>query len=102
MTRRLLGLTTALLLSCTAAHAALPPQYQNQKDLRVIFDYLVEHDDVMASLRSIDMDNMIVHYGWQEHCQLRFKRKQVSRPEGWVGPAEDLIPGERVCTASTQ
>lgn len=102
MIRRLLGLTAALLLSSTAAHAALPPQYQNQKDLQVIVGYVMAHEEIIASLRSIDLDNMVVHYGWHEDCQLHFERKQVRRPSGWVGPAEDLIPGDSVCTELTQ
>ncbi|MBE9240892.1 hypothetical protein [Synechocystis salina] len=68
--------------------AALPPQYQNIKDLEVMVNYVKENPDVAATLKSIDLANQTINYG--QDCQIRFERKPSNNPPGWVGPAEPL------------
>jgi hypothetical protein len=70
------------------ASAALPPQYQNMKDLDVIVDYIREHPEVAAGLRSIDLGALTVYYS--HNCQAVFGRKAIAKPPAWVGPADPL------------
>jgi hypothetical protein len=70
------------------AEAALPPQYQNLKDLDFLVAYIREHPAVASELRSIDLDALTVHYG--RNCKAVFGRKAIPKPPGWVGPADPL------------
>ena len=63
-------MNTPLRASCAAAlsfvfaqpvFAALPPQYQNAKDLDVMVEYVKAHPAVAAAIRSIDMQNYVIH-----------------------------------------
>ena len=70
------------------ASAALPPQYQNMKDLDVIVEYIRAHPEAAAGLRSIDLGALTVYYG--HNCKAVFGRKAIAKPPGWVGPADPL------------
>ena len=92
-TRKVRSMKIAVLFSVIfagvgIASAALPPQYQNMKDLDVIVEYIREHPEVAAGLRSIDLGALTVYYG--HHCKAVFGRKAIAKPPGWVGPADPL------------
>ena len=70
------------------AIAALPPQYQNVKDLEVMVNYVKTHPNVAATLKSIDLETKTVTFS--EDCQITFERKPSTKPLGMVGPAEPL------------
>lgn len=74
-----------------AAQAALAPQYQNPKDLAVMVDFVHAHPQVMAQLRSIDLEHFTVHYGWDKECRAVFGREKQEHPPGWVGPQAPLV-----------
>jgi hypothetical protein len=85
-----------LAFACAGtAQAALPPQYQNMKDLEVMVDYVRQHPEVAAGLRSIDMGDKTIYYG--HDCKAVFGRKSIPRPPGWVGPADPLEPKDTRC-----
>ena len=75
-------------LLASPVRAALPPQYQNVKDLEVMVNYVKVNPDVAGTLKSIDLENQTVNYG--KDCQATFERKPSTKPMGWVGPAEPL------------
>jgi hypothetical protein len=77
-----------LLLVLTQAYAALPPQYQNAKDLDVMIEFVKQHPSVISSLKQIDLRQSTVYFG--EDCEAVFGRKLVIRMPGWVGPAAPL------------
>lgn len=76
------------LLCATAAEAALPPQYQNAKDLDVMVAYVRQKPRVMSSLRSLDLQAKIVYF--DKDCQIVFGRASTPKPPGWAGPADPL------------
>ncbi len=77
------GMTAAL-----SANAALPPKYQNEKDLRVMVAFAQEHPRIMQSLQSIDLQHFLIRFG--DGCQVEFGRAYTPKPRGWVGPADPL------------
>jgi hypothetical protein len=77
------------------AIAALPPQYQNVKDVEVMVNYVKANPDVAATLKSIDLENKTVNYG--KDCQVTFERKPSTKPVGMVGPAEPLQLKAKTC-----
>lgn len=83
------------LLCSGLAQAALPPQFQNEKDLDLMLSYVKSHPEVLSSLQAIDLGVLTVYYG--EGCSAEFTRKLVERPEGWVGPAESLVLKKNYC-----
>lgn len=78
----------AVLAFAAACHAALPPQYQNAKDLDVMVAFVKQHAVVMSSLRSLDLQAQVIHFG--KDCQALFGRASTPKPPGWVGPADPL------------
>ena len=68
--------------------AALPPEYQNIKDLKVIVNYIEDNEKILSTLESIDFENFTVRYN--NGCIATFGRKHTPKPEGWVGPADPL------------
>ena len=80
--------TLFILSSAEMSIAALPPQYQNVKDLEVMVNYVKTNPDVAATLKSIDLENKTVNYG--ANCRAIFERKPSTKPVGMVGPAEPL------------
>jgi len=77
-----------LLFVSTSSLAALPPQYQNEKDLNVMVNFIKEHPKVISSLRKIDFRAKIIYF--DDACEAIFGRKHKPKPEGWVGPADPL------------
>ena len=81
-------LSLILISIVQAASAALPPQYQNMKDLDVMVGYIRGHSRISATLHSIDLSSYTIHYG--NGCKAVFERVVPDRPSGWVGPAGPL------------
>lgn len=75
--------------------AALPPQYQNGKDLDVMVDYIKEHPEVASTLKSIDLSKYTIYFG--DGCEAVFGRKSTIKLPGWVGPADPLEFKELNC-----
>lgn len=83
-----------------SAHAALPPQYQNAKDLNAMVSFAKQHKLVISSLHSINMTNKTITYNYFDGkknniCLARFTRKAVSFKG--PGPAGDLIFDKSDC-----
>lgn len=76
-------------------HAALPPQYQNLKDLEVMVAFVAQYPAVAGSIRSIDMWEHVVHFG--EGCRAEFARQEVNHPQGWAGPQGPLVFSRSNC-----
>ena len=70
------------------SHAALPPQYQNLKDLKVMVNFIEKNQTILSTLESIDFEKYTVHYN--NGCVVKFGRKHSPKPLGWVGPADPL------------
>jgi hypothetical protein len=77
-----------ILFLSQISHAALPPQYQNLRDLKVIVNYIEKNQAILSTLEFIDFEKYTVHYN--NGCLATFGRKHTSKPEGWVGPADPL------------
>ena len=84
-----------MLLSVSATQAALPPDFQNEKDLADVVSYIKSDHEVLSNLRVIDIAEMTVYYG--DSCRVQFARKVVEREAGWVGPAEPLEFKSKEC-----
>jgi hypothetical protein len=78
------------------AFAALPPRYQNIKDLDVMVDYIKEHPEVASTLKSIDFLEYTIYFG--NGCKAVFGRKLTEKPPGWTGPADPLEFKESNCS----
>jgi hypothetical protein len=89
------ALTAGLLLATLPASAALPPQYQNRRDLEVMLDFIQTHPRVEAGLNAIDLDDYTVRFG--RDCIARFVRETSPKPPGWVGPADPLVFDSATC-----
>ena len=89
------ALTAGLLLAVLPASAALPPQYQNRRDLQVMLDFVRTHPRVESGLNAIDLDDYTVRLG--DDCIARFKREVSPKPPGWVGPADPLAFASATC-----
>jgi len=70
------------------SHAALPPEYQNLKDLKAIFNYIEKNETILSTLESIDFETYTIRYN--NGCIATFGRKHSPKPKGWVGPADPL------------
>ena len=77
-----------MLFLSQMSHAALPPEYQNLKDLKVIVNYIEKNEKILSTLESIDFKNFTVSYN--NGCIATFARKHTAKPDGWVGPADPL------------
>jgi hypothetical protein len=78
----------ALFAGIQSAGAALPPQYQNHKDLDVMVEFVHSHPVVASGLRTIDLYGYAVYFG--DGCKAEFGRKTSLKLPGWVGPADPL------------
>ena len=87
-------------ISFGVAQAALPPQFQNEKDLGVMMEYVKAHPEVMSGLHAIDLNYFTVYYG--EGCSVLFEREKIERSEGWVGPAAPLVFKAKQCEEEAQ
>ena len=76
--------------------AALPPRHQNARDLNVIIDFIQKNRTVIATLKSVDFEKLIVHYG--DDCKALFARKVTPKPAGMVGPADPLAFQSSTCS----
>ena len=85
-----------LLLAPGAAHTALPPKYQNTKDLNIIVEFIRQHDRLLAELKRINFEDYTVHYG--DGCTASFERQAMLKPTGWVGPDSPLIFKKSTCS----
>jgi hypothetical protein len=65
-------------------NAALPPVYQNALDLEVMVQFLQQHPVVLESLRMIDLQNKLIHFG--KDCVARFDHV-------WPKSADRTPPG---------
>jgi len=92
-------LTLILVLGAVSASAALPPRYQNSKDLAVMVNWLEENPNVLAQLKVIDFENKKIHFGVfsADECHAAFTREVVERPFAWFGPAEPLTHDYTIC-----
>ena len=88
MVRNKLAIAAIAATLVGSAQAVLPPQYQTAKDLDVMVGFIKDHPTVASTLRLIDMQKYVVHFG--ADCRAEFARKTVWRMPGWVGPAEPL------------
>lgn len=77
-----------LFLYAQVACAALPPRYQNTRDLDVIVAFIKKHAKVSATLEQIDLQNYAIYFG--HGCKVIFGRRVSIKPLGWVGPADPL------------
>ena len=77
-----------VIVSIQTAMAALPPRYQNMKDLDVMVEYIKEHPTIASTLKSIDLQKYTVYFG--NGCKAVFGRKTTIKPREWVGPADPL------------
>lgn len=68
--------------------AALPPEYQNEKDLKVMVKFIQEHEKVIATLKKLDFVGKNVYFG--ANCVAKFDRKHKPKPKRWVGSADPL------------
>ena len=71
------------------AHAALPPKYQNRRDLEDILAFIQQHPRIEAGLNAIDLDAYTVRY--ERECIATFVRDVQPKPPGWVGPLDPII-----------
>ena len=85
-----------ILLIVQHAIAALPPRYQNIKDLDVMVDYIKKNPEVASTLESIDFLKYTIYFG--NGCKAVFSRKLTTKPPGWVGPADPLEFKESSCS----
>ena len=79
-----------------ALAAALPPKYQNAKDLDVMVKYIKKNEKVLERLRYIDFQNHVIYYGRKRKAV--FGRKKLYRPPGLVGPAVPLEFKRTICS----
>lgn len=92
---------TALIAGAMTASAALPPQYQRQRELTQI----IESNEVHEALNGVPIDS--VSYEGDDlykvtagHCSVLVEIKDAKRkqPSGWAGPRQfSLSVGEATC-----
>ena len=83
---------TLILLFGRVAESALPPVYQNAKDLTVMVNFVESNEDVMEGLKVIDFQNKVIRWkAYTGECTAVFTRENVDHGPGWAGPAGPLI-----------
>lgn len=80
----LAGCAALLGLLSLPSSAVLPPRYENAKKLGVMVQFVREHPQVMAQLRSIDLDSDQVRYG--NDCIAEFGHTAASQSPGPLPP----------------
>lgn len=78
-----------LLVLALPVQAALPPQYQNRRDMEVMLAFIQQHPRVEAGLNAIDLDAYTVRY--ERECIATFVRDVQPKPPGWVGPLDPIV-----------
>ena len=83
----------ALLLFSHQLDAALAPDVQDKKDLKVMKNFVKAHAIVEADLKSIDLRTYTIFFS--DDCEVKFTRVKNYTDEeaarGWVGPAGSLV-----------
>ncbi len=92
-----IALTLAAFVVSSVTSAALPPRYQNERDLEVLVSFVHSHPEVLGSLRSIDFDRMQVRYG--SDCVAQFGRGEVPP---MPGPAPALRFESSTCPVDAE
>lgn len=92
-----IAFTLAALVVSSVTSAALPPRYQNERDLDVLVSFVHSHPEVLESLRSIDFDRMQVRYG--SDCVAQFGRGEVPP---MPGPAPALRFESSTCPINAE
>jgi len=87
--------TLFLILLAQTSFAALPPEYQNQKDLNAMVQYIQNSSKIMSALDRIDFKSKTVYFG--DNCWVKFTRKEQHRPRNWVGPVAPLVFSNSNC-----
>ncbi len=84
---------TLILLFGSVANSALPPVYQNAKDLTVMVNFIENNEEAMEGLKEIDFRAKRIRWeSYTGECTAVFTREYVDHgPGGWVGPAEPLV-----------
>lgn len=104
MKKLVLGLVFFVALS--NAHAALRPKDQLLRDLENINELLINSvrgmNTPMVNLQMINYKNGDYIYNFQVgqkslNCIMVFKRAQINRPAGWVGPKENYQIFKNTC-----
>ena len=90
MTRTSKSFLVTLLISFgvveQSVSAALPPKYQNIKDLDVLVEFIKAHDMISSALKSIDLEKHTIIY--RDDCVAKFDReKDKIQKAGLVQPA---------------
>ena len=85
----------AISLNAPIGQAALSPRYQNEKDLKVLVQFINEHERILSTLKTIDLEHLIIHFG--HDCKAVFGRKSRAKPKWWVGPVDPLEFKESTC-----
>lgn len=93
-----LSCSAFLLLWGQVASSALPPQYQDAKDLDAMVAFVKKNEHVLLTLERIDFSKVSVYYNGG--CEARFKRKGFPKFPGWVGPADPLVFYKSTCSLS--
>lgn len=93
---KIISLSLVLLFLSQTAYAALPPRYQNMRDLDLMVNFISEHKLILSTLKSIDFENYTIHY--KNGCRAIFGRKETPKPPGWVGPADPLEFKRSTCS----
>lgn len=81
------------LLLPSHINAALAPDVQDRKDLKVMKQFVKAHAVVEESLKSIDLRTYTIFFA--DDCEVKFTRiknytdEEVTR--GWVGPTGPLV-----------
>ena len=78
-----------LVVLSQVSFAALPPEFQNEKDLNAMVQYINKYSKVISTLQQIDFKTKTVYFG--ANCWLKFTRKKQHKPQSWVGPAAPLV-----------
>jgi len=93
---KIISLFLVLLFVSQITYAVLPPRYQHLKDLDVIIEFIKEHELILSTLESIDFENYTIRY--RNGCTAIFGRKEIQKPQGWVGPADPLEFTRSTCS----
>jgi len=87
------------LLFSQQLSAALAPNVQDNKDLKVMKNFVKAHAIVKASLKSIDLRTYTIFFA--DDCEVKFTRVKNYTDEeaarGWVGPAGPLVFDSSTC-----
>lgn len=102
-TLRLGVLATALVVAGTAAHAALPPQFQRVKEIRAILDdtAVTKAFDLTHPIDKIERVEHALYRVSSGTCAMDVRLESdpdVKHPPGWVGPWAFVVKaGPLVC-----